>query len=310
MPDPRCVRCGQRVPWLTLGGNLSLGVYKLILALVGNSKALLADAVHSFCDVVGTMMTIFSRRLSGRPSDSGHNYGHGKVEFLGSVFIYSVVFVVGIGLIVGGAQTVIEAKQKSPRLITIVAAAISVLVNRLMYLLCQCAGGKNHSPAIIADGFENRADAISSAAVIVGIAASIWLHPIFDPLAAMIVGVIILHNCLIQMWEVLGGLMDRALPAQVVERIREAALSHPGVTGVAFVKTRRTGPSYWLDLGICVPATMAVQEADALAERVRADLRRRSERFHHVEVFVGHDPAPAAPDGEPTLMVKDRAATL
>ena len=301
MPSEACVRCAQRVPWVTFVGNLSLGIFKLVLALVGNSKALLADAMHSLCDVIGTIITLFSRRLSGRPADHSHHYGHGKVEFIGSVFIYSVLVVISVGLVWGGLGSVLEGRHSVPEPITILAAVVSVGANYVMFRLCECAGNKNNSPAILADGFENRADAMSSIAVIFGIGAAILIHPIFDPLAAMIVGVVIFENCVKELRKVVSGLMDEGLPADVLLRIEQVAMAHRGVTGVAFVKSRRTGPNYCIDLGIRVPGSLAVGEADAIIAELRAELHRRSEQLHLVQVFVvpdavGNEPEPS---GEP-----------
>lgn len=293
MPEERCIRCGNRVPWISLCGNAAITVFKVTVGFLGGSSALIADGVHSFTDVIGTAAIIVSRRVSGRPSDENHPYGHGKAEFLGSVFIYTVLIILSGVIFVGGLLVILEGDLSEPRIMTLLAAGVSVLYNVVMYLLGQCAGRKNNSPAILANSFENRADAISSAAVIVGIAAAMLVHPICDPVAAMIVGVIIFVNCVIQLNESLSGLMDRGLPSEIVQRIRHVALAWEGVAGVDFIKTRQTGANYWVDLGILVPNDLDVTRSDNIASGVRTELMRRSERFHNVEVFVAPAPDPS-----------------
>ncbi len=252
--------------------------------------ALVADGLHSFTDVIGTSVIIGTRKVSDRPADGCHPYGPGKAEFMGSTFIYTVLLFLAGAIFIGGLLVILEGEIRAPRIVTLLAAVASVAYNVIMYLLGTCAGKRNNSPAILANAFENRADAISSAAVIVGIAAAILVHPICDPIAAMIVGVIIFVNCMIELNKSLSGLMDQALSSEAVGRIKRVALSQKGVTGVDFVKTRQTGRDYWVDLGILVPEGLNVARSDNIASAVRNELMRRSERFQHVEVYVA--PAP------------------
>ena len=290
MPEERCIRCGDRVPWISFWGNLAITSYKLVVGFLGGSSALVADGIHSFTDVIGTGAIIGTRKISKRPSDEDHPYGHGKAEFLGSSFIYTVLLFLSSAIFIGGLLVILEGHIRKPHIVTLLAAAVSVLYNVFMYLFGQCAGHRNNSPAILANSFENRTDAISSAAVIAGIAAAISIHPICDPIAAMIVGVIIFANCMTQLNDSLSGLMDRALPSEVVRRIKHVALAQKGVAGVNFVKTRHTGSNYWVDLEILVPGDLDVAHSDNIASEVRSELMRRSERFHNVEVFVAPDP--------------------
>ena len=290
MPEERCIRCGNRVPWVSLWGNLTITVYKVVVGVLGGSSALIADGVLSFTDVIGTSAVIGTRKVSGRPSDEGHAYGHGKAEFLGSAFVYTLLLFISGAIFVGGLLLILEGHTTKPRIVALLAAVVSVLYNVFMYRLGQCAGHENNSPAILANSFENRADGISSAAVIVGIALAIYVHPICDPIAAMGVGVIIFVNCLVQLNESMSGLMDRALPSEVIRRIKHVALAQKGVAGVDFVKTRQTGSNYWVDLGILVPRDLEVARSDDIASEVRNELMRRSERFHNVQVFVAPGP--------------------
>ncbi|GAB4284476.1 MAG: cation diffusion facilitator family transporter [Deferrisomatales bacterium] len=291
MPEPRCVECGNRVPWISFWGNIAATVYKVTVGVLGGSSALVADGLHSFTDVIGTSAILVSRGVAGRPADDTHPYGHGKVEFMGSAFIYTVLFFLSISIFAGGVLMILEGDTDSPKLVTVLAAGVSVFYNVLMYLMGQCAGRCNNSPALLANSFENRADAISSVACIVGILLAMYVHPIFDPIAAMAVGVVIFVNCLEQMKEALSGLMDKALPPEVIERIEEVVLSQEGVSGVEFIKTRPTGTKFWVDVGIRVPGDLDVKASDAVARAVRALLMSKSERFQTVEVFVAPEPS-------------------
>lgn len=291
MTTEQCQRCGRRVPWISWVGNLSLTCYKIAVGLLGGSAALVADGFHSLTDVIGTSAIIVSMKVSERPADREHQYGYGKAEFISSAFIYIVLFLLAIGIISGSLAVIIRGDLKTPRFVTMLAAGISVLYNVLMFALGQCAGKKNNSPALLANSFENRADAISSAACILGIGLAVVVHPICDPLAALVVGFVILVNSVMQLKEAISGLMDVALPAQVVKRIGVVALKLPGVVGVDYVRTRQVGTRYWVDLGIRVGADLDVQKGNAIGETVRSELLSRSNKFERVQVFVAAETA-------------------
>ncbi|MFC1596776.1 cation diffusion facilitator family transporter [Planctomycetota bacterium] len=286
MPEERCIRCGNRVPWMSFWGNSAITVFKIAVGFLGGSAALIADGIHSFTDVIGTSVIIGTRNVSERPADECHPYGHGKAEFMGSTFIYTLLLFLAGAIFIGGLLVILEGDLKTPSFVTLLAAIVSVAYNVLMYLLGSCAGKRNNSPAILANAFENRADAISSVACIVGIAAAITIHPICDPIAAMIVGVIILVNCIIELNKSLAGLMDQAMPPESVGRIRRIVMGQEGVKEVDFIKTRQTGNDYWVDLGILVREDLDVARSDKIASAVRNELMRRSEKFQSVEVYV------------------------
>jgi len=286
MPDERCTRCGHRTPWICLWGNSGIAMVQILVGILGGSAALVADGFHTFTDVIGSSVIIAARKVAHGPADGCHPYGHGKAEFMGSTFIYAVLLCLACTIFLKSLFVIIGGQLQAPQFVTLLGSAVSVAGNSLMYFLGACAGRRNHSPAILANAFENRADALSALAVIAGIAAAIFIHPIWDPIAAMIVGVIILVNCLGELNKSLSGLMDRALPGDAVGRIRCVALAQDGVDGVNFVKTRQTGSDYWVDLGILVRENLDVAHADQIASAVRNELMRRSERFRQVEVYV------------------------
>ena len=286
MADPRCVRCADRVVWVTWSGNLGLALFKIAVGVLGGSSALVAEGFHSFTDVIGSSVSILSRRTATRPADDCHPYGHGKVEFLGSTFVYLMLLVLAVCIFASAVRLIWLGANHPPRMVTALAALVSVVGNGVMYMLGECAGNRCHSPVLLADSFENRADAISSAGALVGILAAVWIHPIFDPLAAMAVAVMIVLNCIEQLKKCFAGLMDQALPPEVVERIRQLVSVQEGVCGIDYIRTRPTGSRLWVDVGIRVPARVNVVESQAIAGAVRSALLTRSERLHNVEVYV------------------------
>ena len=145
----RCVRCARRVPWYAFFGNLFLTVYKIIVGWLGGSPALIADGLHSFTDVIGTSVILASTRISARPADADHPYGHGKVEFMSSSFIYIVLVVLSIGIFTGGLLLLIHWELHAPSPVTFFGALVSIIYNVLMFRLGQCAGKRTNSPALL-----------------------------------------------------------------------------------------------------------------------------------------------------------------
>lgn len=286
MVAERCRRCGKKVPWYAFCGNLFLTFYKIVVGWLGNSPALMADGLHSFTDVIGTSVILASTRIAGRPADEAHHYGYGKAEFMSSMFIYIVLIGIATVIFAGGLVLLLGGHSEPPSIITFFGGIVSIIYNVIMYRMGQCAGRRTSSPALLANSFENRADAISSFAVCIGILLAITVHPACDPIAAMVVGVVILVNCITEMRKAMAGLMDKSLSPRVVRRIRRVVLDQRGVAGVAFVRSRSTGNGFWLDLGIEVRRGTAVADAEAIADEVRECLLSRSRQFEHVEIYV------------------------
>jgi cation diffusion facilitator family transporter len=289
--DPAsCKRCAQTVPWLSLWGNLSLAIYKVIVGVLGRSQALIADALHSFADVIGSTGILVATKISARHPNENFNYGLGKAEFIGAAFVYTLLLFFAGGIAFSAIRSMLSETLEAPHFVTVLGAVVSVLYNYIMYTYATCVGKRNKSPAILADAFENRADAISSVACIGGILGALYIHPICDPIAALVVGIVIFWNCQEQLREAAHGLMDSGLHPQDNAEIRNIVLGHVGVFSIAYLKSRRTGARYWVDIGIEVADYLQVGQADEIANAVRNSLRGHHD-CHYVQVSV----LPASP---------------
>jgi cation diffusion facilitator family transporter len=300
--DPAsCLNCARIAPWYSFWGNLALAIHKLVVGLLGRSTALVADAIHSFGDVLGSTSVVISTRMAGKQPDKTFPFGRGKAEFVSAVFVYVMLLLLAGGIIFTSGRSILRGDISPPHLVTAASAVVSVLYNYLMYKFTTCVGRRNSSPAILADAFENRADAIASIAVIGGIVAARFIHPICDPIAALIVGVVIFWNCQEQLRKAAEGLMDRGLPEEEVAFIRACAAEQPGVLNVPFIRTRQTGVRYWIDLGIEVGAELSVDAADEIVGRVRNAVSN-TPQCHFVEVYVfPARPVPTPLVGQPAL---------
>lgn len=285
-PDrAECRRCARKVPWVSLAGNLGLALFKLVVGVLGRSAALVADSFHSFADVIGSTGIVIATKVSARKPSPGFPFGTGKAEFIGAAFVYTILLFFAAGITFSAIMSIIDPAPRAPHFATVLGAVVSVGYNLVMYKYAFCVGTRNRSPAILADAFENRADAISSVACIVGIVGAMVIHPVCDALAALFVGLLIFWHCSEQLREAARGLMDQALPKESVDEIRQKAAEVAGVAAVTFVRTRMAGPRYWVDLGIAMAPDRPVSEADAVAAAVRDGLRQDPDCYF-VEVYV------------------------
>lgn len=299
-----CRRCAKVVPWASFWGNFSLGVYKLVIGILGGSAALIADAVHSFADVVGSGGILVATKVSAKHPDDDFPYGRGKAEFIGAAFVYTILLFFAGGIIIASFQAMLSDELEAPHFATLLGGIVSVFYNVVMYKYATCAGKRNDSPAILADAFENRADAISSMACIVGILGALVIHPICDPIAALAVGLIIAWNCQEQLREAATGLMDNGLSRKEIELMENLAAGHAEVEAVKFVRTRKMGPQFWADLGIEMRSDLGVEEADEVAAAIAREIKSLPRCFH-AEVYVVSSSTPMSeadgPLGEPVV---------
>jgi cation diffusion facilitator family transporter len=285
----KCLTCGKRVPLITLAGNLGLGATKCIAGTLSGSVGLTVDGFHSLSDGIGTVFVLASIRIAGKPKDVSHPYGHGKVEFMASLVVFTVLMGVGVLFFIESVAFLIIGRDKPPSMLAFLVAMVSIAANYVMFNFNLCAGRKLNSPALTANGYENLTDLFSSIPVGVGIVAAQFGYYFCDPLAGAVVSVFIIGNATREWWHSLSNLMDRAAPARIRERIRALAASVEGVQGTGPVRTRRLGQKLWVDLDILVSPGCSVETASQIADEVRGRLLRKARHVADVVVCYHAD---------------------
>lgn len=284
VPD-KCRTCGHRVPFITLTGNLGLGAIKCIAGVLSGSVGLTVDGFHSLTDGIGTVFVLTSLHIAGKPRDDSHPYGHGKVEFMASLAVFAVLIGVGVVFFVESMAILVEGRQTAPKMLGFLVAMVSVLANFVMFNFNLCAGKRLNSPALCANGYENLTDLFSSIPVGLGIVAAQFGFYFADPLAGVLVSILIVVNAGREWWHSLGNLMDRAAPAGTRKRIRAMAMSVDGVQGTDRIRTRRVGQNLWVDLDILVSPKSSVESASRIADEVRGLLLRKAVHVENVLVY-------------------------
>lgn len=280
----KCLRCGKIVPWVCFFGNITLAGFKIFVGIISGSKGLVADGLHSASDIIATVMVLISLAIAGKKDDKTHPWGHGKVEFAGALIVYAILLVLSIYLFQDALRSIIGGRLKPPHPISLVAAAVSIIANFILSGYGFCAGRQLNSPAMIANANENRADMISSVAVVIGIIGANMGFLFSDALAAIIVSLIIFKMALTLGLHAFRDLLDVSLPTEKNRLLESTALQYQEVKNINFLSSRRIGQLVWVDMEIVVDSQKTVKESYAVTREVRLALMRRFKHIKDVSV--------------------------
>ena len=275
----------RRIYRVTLVGfvvNLVLSFAKLAAGIVGRSGAMIADAVHSFSDLATDVVVIAFVRISSKPRDDGHDYGHGKYETLATIIISLALGVVGAGILVNSIRDIRVVVDGGllprPGLIALVAAVLSIVAKEILYRYTVREGRAVDSPSVVANAWHHRSDALSSLGTLVGIACAYFLGQkwrIADPIAALIVAVFIFKVAFDLSRTGLDELLECSLPADVEQEILQIVTAEPGVREPHNLRTRRIGASIAIEVHVRMDGAMTVAQSHALTVDIEHRLRAR-----------------------------------
>lgn len=270
---------------MTLAGsvvNLLLLAFKFVAGFVGHSSAMIADAVHSLSDFITDVIVIVFVRIAGKPVDEDHEYGHGKYETLASVIVGIMLAVVGVGLAVNGVEKTIAFFKgeplESPGMIALVAALLSIFAKEVLYQYTVIRGRKLNSPALVANAWHHRSDAMTSIATLIGIGGAMLLGQrwnVLDPLAAVVVSVFILKAAFSLMKPGVDELLEKSLPDKDKNEIAAIMTATPGVVAFHRLRTRRIGSKVAIDAHVKMDGSLSLRQAHDIASEIERSLKQR-----------------------------------
>ncbi|CBW76284.1 Cobalt-zinc-cadmium resistance protein czcD [Mycetohabitans rhizoxinica HKI 454] len=268
--------------------NTVLMVTQIVVGVLAHSQALIADGVHSLADLVSDFVVLIANRHSGAHPDADHNYGHSRYETVASLFLGSLLIVVGVGMMWRGAQRITDLDGIPPVHVSALVVAVAVLFSKeLLFRYMLREAQRVRSAMLVANAWHARSDAASSLVVAVGIVGSLAGWRWLDPIAVAVVGFMIVRMGWIFGWDALQDLSDRALDEQTTRRIREMLLSTPGVQGVHELRTRKMGDAALVDAHILVEPRITVSEGHYIAETARLRVLKEP---HVLDALIHVDP--------------------
>lgn len=290
--EPSRFKQAEFAAWIGIISNIILALLKFIIGHLGNSKALVADAVHSFSDVIGSLAVLIGLRAAKLPPDEEHPYGHGKAESIAAIIVAVVLFIVGAQIGYGSFQALF-APAVAPSIMAVYITIFSIILKETMFQYKYRLGKKLNSDALIANAWEHRSDAYSSVAALIGIGGAVlggflgipWMVYL-DPVAGIAVSIFVM----IMAWklgrEAIHNTLDHVLPDdQIVELIRTAE-QVDGVVKVDELFARVHGYYVIVDLKVAVDPHISVKEGHAIGKQVKEKLLEEHAHVHNVLVHI------------------------
>ena len=286
----------QRWAALGVGVNVALTLGKFVAGVLGHSYALIADAIESMIDILGSLVIWSGLKYGSRPADEDHPYGHGKAEALAALAVACMLFAAALAIAIEAVREIITPHH-APAPFTLLVLVGVVLIKETMFRVVRGVARRAGSTAIEVDAWHHRADAITSAIAFVGISVALIGGPGWEPAddwAALAAAGIIFFNAVKLFRAPFNELLD-AEATEIIGPARGVALEVPGVRGIEKVRARQSGTRFYLDLHVEVDPALPVVEGHAIGGRVRAAVRERLPRV--ADVLIHIEPAPGAGAG-------------
>lgn len=273
--------------------NVVLMLFKFVAGFFGHSAAMIADAVHSLSDFATDLVVLAFVRISHKPKDKDHDYGHGKYETLATTLIGVALFAVAAGILVEGGKKIAFWAQggtlTQPGMLALWAALISILLKELIFQYTRRKAKNLNSQAMEANAWHHRSDAMSSIGTAVGIGGAIiggerWA--VLDPIASIVVGAFIVKVAVDLLRRGLGELMEQSLPEEVENEILTIVKSVPDVIEPHDLCTRRIGNHYAIEMHILMDGDLPLKQAHDKATEIEQKLKERYGEETHVSIHV------------------------
>ena len=292
-----------RVTFIGFLVNLLLTGLKFVAGIVGRSGAMVADAVHSCSDMATDVVVIAFAKISAKPRDDGHDYGHGKYETLATIIISLALAAVGAGILVNSVRAIRIVVEGGllprPGAVALIAAAVSIVVKEVLYRYTIREGRRVESPSMVANAWHHRSDALSSLGTLAGIGCAYFLGDkwrIADPIAALVVAVFIFKIAFDLIRTGLGELLERSLPGDVEQEILQIVTASSEVREPHNLRTRRIGASIAVEVHVRVDGGMSVSRSHELTVDIERRLRARFGAGTMISIHVEPVKCPAMPE--------------
>ncbi len=267
--------------WISLVSNIVLTLLKLTVGFLSGSQVLLADGVHNAGDVIATAAALSSMRISKRPADDDHPYGHGKAEVLGSAFV-AIVLALAALFIGYHAATALFEEPVEASVLALAAALVSLAWKQALYMYTIRIGRQTNSKGLIATAYDHLADVYASLAAVVGIALAMlgeaWSIPYLaygDPLAGIIVSILVLKLAYSMGQEAFDVLMEKAVKPEKLGEYAALIVTIPQVKRIDRLRAREHGHYILVDLRVSIPGELTVQEGHDISRQIKRAIMER-----------------------------------
>lgn len=279
----------MRVSTVSIVVNVLLSLGKLVAGFIGHSGAMLSDAVHSMSDVFSTIVVMIGVTISKQKSDKDHQYGHDRMECVAAIVLAVVLFIVGIGIGVGGIEKILGKSSASvsvPGTVALMAAVVSIVVKEWMYWYTRAAAQKIHSGALMADAWHHRSDALSSIGAFIGIGGARLGFPILDPIASLVICFFIGKAAYDIFKDAIDKMVDKSCDEETVKELKKIIESQKGVEKIDLLRTRLFGAKMYVDIEVAADGQLTLEEGHEIAQNVHDKVEEQFPLVKHCMVHI------------------------
>lgn len=280
---------GMKVSVISIIGNVFLSIFKFIAGIIGKSNAMISDSIHSLSDVLSTIVVMIGLKLASKKEDVSHPYGHERIECVASFILAIFLFITGLGIGWMGIKTIFfenYGEIKTPTLIALIAAIISIITKEAMYWYTRSVVKKIKSDALMADAWHHRSDALSSIGSLIGIGGAMMGFKLLDSIASIIICLCIIKVSYDIFMDSVDKMVDKACNSDFINKICDLVLSTNGVLNIDLIKTRLFGNKIYIDLEIAANQDLTLKEAHEIAQKVHDKIENNYEDVKHCMVHV------------------------
>lgn len=277
-----------KATYFSIFGNIGLASIKWLAGFLGNSYALIADAIESTTDIFSSLLVLLGLKYASRPPDKNHPYGHGRIEPL-ITFLIVGFLIISATIIAYESIEKIKTPHALPKAWTLIVLGLIIFWKEASYQIVMKRSKETNSSSLKADAWHHRSDAITSVAAFIGISIALILgkgYESADDWAALFASGFILYNCYLIVRPALGEIMDENLYDDVIELIRQKSLLVDGVQETEKCFVRKAGMKYHVDLHIEVDADMTVRDSHKVAHDLKDYLQAEIPELDQILIHV------------------------
>ncbi|KEO81995.1 cation diffusion facilitator family transporter [Tumebacillus flagellatus] len=283
---------GMVAAWVSLISNILLTVIKIVVGVLFQSQVLVADGAHNGADVIASAATVGSMRISNRPADEDHPYGHGKAEVLASTLVAVILFAAGIFIAYESITALFEPPSVA-HVISLIAAFLSLVWKQILYLYTMRLGKQTKSKGLIATAYDHLVDVYASVAALIGVGlgligeyTNLPYLAYGDPVAGIIVSVLVLKIAVKMGREALDVLMEKNIDSEKLNQYIELVLAVPGVKRLDRLRAREHGHYILVDVRVGVPGYLTIQEGHDVSRDIKRSIMENHEDVYEVLVHL------------------------
>ncbi len=276
---------------LSLLSNVLIAILKWVAGVLGNSYALIADAIESTSDIFASLLVLLGIKYSSKPADKNHPYGHGRVEPLITFLVVAFLLVSAFVIAWQSIQN-IRTPHEAPKSFTLWVLAGIILWKEGSYRWVLRHGTKANSSSLKAEAWHHRADALTSVAAFIGISIALLMgkgYESADDWAALFASGLIIYNAYLIFRPALGEIMDEQNYDELKSEIQEVSAAVPGIRGTEKLYIRKVGMTYHVDLHAIVRASLTVKEGHDIAHRLKDTLLEKIPSIENVLIHIEPD---------------------